>query len=88
VEDHSVAGGFGAAVLEAAAQLELPIERFARLGIPQDRFIAHGSRAGQLAECGFDATGIAAAVQELIERDGAATTVTRPARLRRTLLPG
>jgi 1-deoxy-D-xylulose-5-phosphate synthase len=67
VEDHCVAGGFGSAVLETVQELGCPPARMARLGIPADRFIAHGSRAGQIAECGFDATGIAAAVQGLME---------------------
>jgi 1-deoxy-D-xylulose-5-phosphate synthase len=71
VEDHSVAGGFGSAVLETAQEMGLSSPRFARLGLPTDRFIAHGSRAGQLAECGIDATGIAATVQRLVE-EGAA----------------
>ncbi len=68
VEDHSTAGGFGSAVLETAQELGLDASRFVRLGLPPDRFIAHGSRAGQLAECGIDATGIAATVQSLVEK--------------------
>jgi 1-deoxy-D-xylulose-5-phosphate synthase len=67
IEDHSIAGGFGSAILEEAAELGLAAHRFARLGIPADRFIEHGSRAGQLAEVGIDAAGIAAAVHRLIE---------------------
>ena len=67
VEDHCVAGGFGSAVLETAQELGLSGSRVLRLGIPEDRFIAHGSRSGQLAECGIDATGIAAAVQSVVE---------------------
>lgn len=67
VEDHSVAGGFGSAVLESVQELGLSASRMVRLGIPQDRFIAHGSRAAQLAECGLDATGIAAAVPSLVD---------------------
>ncbi|GMU21097.1 MAG: hypothetical protein AMXMBFR13_11910 [Phycisphaerae bacterium] len=63
VEDHSVAGGFGSAVLETAQELGLPTHRLVRLGMPADRFIAKGTRAGQLAECGIDAAGIAATVQ-------------------------
>ncbi len=63
VEDHSIAGGFGSAVLEAAAAMRLPTQQLVRLGMPADRFIRHGSRAGQLAECGIDAAGIAATVQ-------------------------
>ncbi len=68
VEDHSVAGGFGSAVLEAAQDLRLPTERLVRLGMPADRFIRHGTRAGQMAECGIDAAGIAAAVLQEISR--------------------
>ena len=67
VEDHSVAGGFGSAVLETAQQLGLRTERSLRLGMPADRFVPHGSRVGQLAECGYDATSIAAAVQQMLE---------------------
>lgn len=67
VEDHSVAGGFGSAVLETIQELGLSAPRIARLGIPADRFIAHGARTGQLAECGIDASGIAAAVQQLLD---------------------
>ncbi len=66
VEDHSVAGGFGSAVLETAQDMGLTCPAFARLGMPADRFIAHGSRREQLAECGIDATGIAAAAQKLV----------------------
>ena len=67
VEDHSVAGGFGSAFLETAQEMGLSGPSIVRLGMPADRFIAHGSRPGQLAECGYDATGIAACVQELLE---------------------
>ena len=69
VEDHCVDGGFGSAVLETAADMGLRIERFGRLGLPADRFIAHGSRAGQLAEVGIDAAGIASSTQRLIQTD-------------------
>ena len=81
VEDHSLAGGFGSAVLEMAQQLRLDAGCMVRLGIPENRFVAHGSRAGQLAECGFDASGIAATVQAEIDRSTTATyrTVSREA---------
>jgi 1-deoxy-D-xylulose-5-phosphate synthase len=64
LEDHSIAGGFGGAVLEAANRLRLPTERLVRLGLREDHFYAHGSRSGQLAEAGIDAAGIAVAVRE------------------------
>ncbi len=67
VEDHSISGGFGSAVLEAAQELGLDASASQRLGMPPERFIAHGSRSAQLAECGLDAAGIAAAVHKLVE---------------------
>lgn len=66
VEDHSVTAGFGSAVLECARDLGLSAANVNVLGIPADRFIAHGSRVGQLAECGIDAAGIAATVREAL----------------------
>ncbi len=77
VEDHSIAGGFGSAVLETAQELRLPTERLVRLGMPTDRFIRHGTRAGQMAECGIDAAGIAAAIQRELAR-GMATRADEP----------
>lgn len=66
VEDHSVAGGFGSAILEAANRLGLPAESIIRIGHGENRFYAHGSRAGQLAEAGIDAAGIAATVRRAV----------------------
>jgi len=66
-EEHSVSAGFGSAVLETARELGLDASHVALLGMPADRFISHGSRAGQLAECGLDAAGIAASVRCAIE---------------------
>ncbi len=83
VEDHSVAGGFGSAVLETAQELGLSAARMARLGMPADRFVAHGARAGQLAECGLDATGIAAAVSRMVEAGRSAEPADVPAPARR-----
>ena len=80
VEDHSIQGGFGSAVLEAAQEMGLAASGFTRLGLP-DRFIEHGSRAGQLAEAGIDAVGIAAAVQTLIERCGTEPGASRDPRV-------
>lgn len=85
VEEHSVAGGFGSAVLETAQELGLTCSRFVRLGMPEDRFIAHGSRAGQLAECGIDATGIAEAVLRLVDHEDSPDR-TLPEVKRRSLL--
>jgi 1-deoxy-D-xylulose-5-phosphate synthase len=71
VEDHSVAGGFGSAVLERATELRLPVDgrTFRRLGIPADTFVPQGSRSWQLRQVGIDAEGIAQAVLALVGRD-------------------
>ena len=63
VEDGSVQGGFGTAVLEFLADhgYSLPARR---LGIP-DRVVEHGTQDELYKECGFDAAGIAAALREL-----------------------
>ncbi len=60
VEEAALAGGFGSAVLEAAADAGIPISHVTRLGIP-DRYIEHGERDELLADLGLDAMGIAAA---------------------------
>ncbi len=86
VEDHSIAGGFGSAVLEVAQELAMPARPIARLGIPADRFIAHGSRVEQLAEVGIDAAGIEREVRRLlgdrqtvVQESSAAVTRIAPA---------
>lgn len=66
VEDHSIAGGFGSAVLETANRLGLPTDTIIRLGMAENHFYAHGSRAGQLAEAGIDAAGIASAARKAV----------------------
>ena len=58
VEDHSIIGGFGAAILEEATARKLNASYITRLALP-DRWIGHGSRSEQLAEAGIDAAGIA-----------------------------
>lgn len=59
LEDHSLVGGFGSAVLELAADRQLDASRVHRVGIP-DRFIEHASRAAQLKTAGLDVDSIAA----------------------------
>jgi 1-deoxy-D-xylulose-5-phosphate synthase len=66
VEDHSVVGGFGACVLEAAQAMGLDCSRMIRLGLP-DAWIMQDSRSKQLAEAGIDAPGIARAVRAAAE---------------------
>ncbi|MHC4506760.1 MAG: transketolase C-terminal domain-containing protein, partial [Planctomycetota bacterium] len=69
IEEAALAGGFGSAAMEAAREVGIEAGRIAALGVP-DRFIAHASRAEQLAECGLDPAGIARAVREAVELGG------------------
>ncbi len=57
-EEHSVACGFGSAVMELASKNSLDASGVKLLGVP-DRFIAHAGREQQLAEIGLDAAGLA-----------------------------
>ena len=64
VEEAALAGGFGSAVLEAAADAGLDTSCVRRLGIP-DQFIEHGERDELLADLGLDVAGIVASCMEV-----------------------
>ncbi len=66
VEDHSVACGFGSAVLESAVAEGCSAKAIRLLGAPR-RFIGHNLRDAQLAEAGADADGIAMTVKEMLK---------------------
>ncbi len=61
IEENVVAGGAGAAVSEALAELDITVPVL-HLGLP-DRFIEHGEPARLLAACGLDAAGVIASVR-------------------------
>ena len=63
VEEAYLAGGFGSAVLEAAADAGLNTGHVRRLGIP-DKFIEHAERGELLADLGLDAAGIVKSCRE------------------------
>jgi 1-deoxy-D-xylulose-5-phosphate synthase len=65
VEEAALAGGFGSAVLEAAADAGVDASRVRRLGIP-DRYVEHGERDELLADLHLDTAGIAEACRQLI----------------------
>ncbi len=52
VEEGTLEGGFGSAVLEAANAAGLDTRNIVRAGLP-DQFIEHGERAELLADCGL-----------------------------------
>ena len=62
VEEGTLEGGFGRAVLEAANAAGLDTRNVVRLGIP-DRFIEHGDRNELLADCGLTPDKLAALVR-------------------------
>ena len=64
VEDASIVGGLGSAVVEYMNDNSYKA-KVIRLGIP-DRFIDHGTQEELYKECGYDAAGIAAAARNLV----------------------
>ena len=78
VEDHSITGGFGAALLEEASNRKLDSSLITRLALP-DRWIGHGSRPEQLNEAGIDADGIARCVAQILaSRPTSIPTIEQP----------
>ena len=73
VEENSLQGGFGSAVLEAANSLNLDTRRIRCCGLA-DRFIEHGERGELLAELGLDTPGFVRTASELAGRGELATT--------------
>lgn len=78
VEEGTLEGGFGSAVLEAANAAGLDTRHIHRLGIP-DRFIEHGERGELLADLRLDAAGIAHTVRQLVESRAATQFAVLPA---------
>lgn len=64
LEEATLAGGFGSAVLEAAADAHLDASRVRRLGIP-DIYVEHGERDELLADLGLDVESIVATCREM-----------------------
>ncbi|HEY3698197.1 MAG TPA: 1-deoxy-D-xylulose-5-phosphate synthase [Spongiibacteraceae bacterium] len=68
LEENSIQGGAGSAVLEylSANGIEIPL---LQLGLP-DTFIDHGTHTQQLAQCGLDANGIEIAIKKRLVQLG------------------
>jgi 1-deoxy-D-xylulose-5-phosphate synthase len=64
IEESTLCGGFGSAVLEACNSARVSTSNITRLGIP-DHFIEHGERGDLLASIGLDRDGIVAKALEL-----------------------
>lgn len=65
VEENSLQGGFGSAILEFAQENGFDNITVKRLGIP-DRFIQHGARKTLLSELGLDKKGIVTYAKNMI----------------------
>ncbi len=61
IEENTIAGGAGSAVLEFLARSG-QIKPFLQLGLP-DRFLEHGTHNHQLTNCGLDEQGIYTAIK-------------------------
>lgn len=75
VEESTLNGGFGSAVLEAANDAGLDTRLIRRLGIP-DRYIEHGERQELLADLGLDVDGLVASALASAARQSMAKNVT------------
>lgn len=69
VEENSIIGGFGSAVLELASSKGCRTDKILRVGIP-DRFIQHGAPNALREKLGFTAEGIARAVKTMLVESG------------------
>jgi len=74
VEDHSLIGGFGSAIIEEAVRRKLDTSLITTLGLP-DYWIGHGSRKEQLEEAGIDANSIATVATRILNSQPSKTPV-------------
>jgi 1-deoxy-D-xylulose-5-phosphate synthase len=67
VEEGTLEGGFGSAVLEAASAAGIDARNVVRLGLP-DRFVEHAERGELLADLGLDVAGICRTVRAALDK--------------------
>jgi len=67
VEEGTLEGGFGSAVLEAANTAGLDSRNIVRLGLP-DHFVEHAERPELLADLGLDVAGLCRTVRQALEK--------------------
>jgi 1-deoxy-D-xylulose-5-phosphate synthase len=66
VEENAIMGGAGAAVSEFLARENI-LKSVLHLGLP-DVYVEHAKPAQMLAECGLDADGIEASINERLQK--------------------
>ena len=69
VEEGTLEGGFGSAVLEAANAAGMETRHIVRLGVP-DRFIEHAERSELLADLGLNVDGLCRTGRAALNRTG------------------
>jgi len=67
IEDGTIQGGFGSAVIEWMVDQGYRTTKVNRLGVP-DRWIEHGTQAELYADCGYDVDSIVKLVEEEVSR--------------------
>jgi 1-deoxy-D-xylulose-5-phosphate synthase len=67
IEEGTLEGGFGSAVLDAANAAGIDARNVVRLGLP-DRFIEHAERGELLADLGLDVAGICRTVRAALDK--------------------
>ena len=75
IEDHSLVGGFGAAVIAAAQEMNLDTRSITRIGLPE-HWIYQGSRDEQLAEAGIDVDSVIRTMRKSMDRQAPEIVVT------------
>ncbi|MGF1578627.1 MAG: 1-deoxy-D-xylulose-5-phosphate synthase [Gemmataceae bacterium] len=73
IEEGTLEGGFGSAVLEAANAAGLSTSNIVRCGFP-DQFVEHGERGELLADLGLDAEGFCKTVRDHLSQEKRTTT--------------
>jgi 1-deoxy-D-xylulose-5-phosphate synthase len=69
VEEGTLEGGFGSALLEAANEAHLDTRNIVRVGLP-DRFVEHAERGELLADLGLSADGLCETVRQALRERG------------------
>ncbi|MCH2152664.1 MAG: hypothetical protein MK089_04920, partial [Phycisphaerales bacterium] len=75
IEDHGIHGGFGAAVVEAASEMNLNAGLIHRMALP-DAWIYQGSRTGQLEEAGLDVDSVIEVIRQQLKSTNSSTRST------------
>ena len=77
IEDHTVTGGFGSAVIAAAHDMGLDTRGITRMGLPE-HWIYQGSRDEQLAEAGISVENITRVLRVVMDGKTVPVVITEP----------